>query len=247
MRHVLISSLIAIGAVSTARAEILTFTGTLGASRIGMTIDVANPKTDGPLGPRSHYFYTAYLEDIPLSGQLSSESTFTEPSGGMFALHFTGNGSEHGQVLALFNSTGLSGTWTRAGKTLPVTLTSDWGGSAEAASYTDNVIGVADARDFERKVQAFRTAVLADDRSGALRFVHFPLRVNASGSSRSIESGTALLSSWDTVFTPDWRAALAQAVPHDMFVHRGAAMIGNGMAWFDGTGLVAVNPPRPAR
>lgn len=38
-------------------------------------------------------------------------------------------------------------------------------------------------------------------------------------------------------------AKLQAALPHDMFVHEGMAMIGDGGAWFDSKGLAVLNLP----
>jgi hypothetical protein len=51
------------------------------------------------------------------------------------------------------------------------------------------------------------------------------------------------LAAWNDFFTPAMIAELQRALPHDMFVHNGMAMIGNGEAWFDAKGLKALNVP----
>jgi len=108
----------------------MSYEGTLGSTRIGLTLVVkgGNAITSG------HYFYAKYLTDIPLTGAMQSSAlTLKGQDGGTFALKFTGNGSEGGKPLDFSNSVGLEGTWSNGAKTLPVKLSAG-GQSAVSAS-----------------------------------------------------------------------------------------------------------------
>jgi hypothetical protein len=220
----------------------MTYEGTLGAQRIGMTLAVR----DGKVVPDSHYFYARHLQDISLTGTSGGEVALQEPGGGAFALHFKGNGSNGNAPLTFNNSVGLEGQWTgKDGKTFPVTLTnaSEPGDAAlpGARWYRD----ATDKSDtvFEAQVQGFYKAVLAGDRAGTARYVHFPLRVNvAPGKPLMVKDAAQLKAQWDRIFSPAWLKQAAQAMPHDMPVIRGQAMLGQGLAFFGDQGAEVINP-----
>jgi hypothetical protein len=105
------------------------YEGTLGSSRIQMTLIVHQ----GKLIPPSHYFYQKDLTDIPLSGTAGTTLALTEPGGGTFSLKFKGNGSNGNRPLTFDDSVGLVGTWTgKDGNTYPVALGALFAGAAPA-------------------------------------------------------------------------------------------------------------------
>src|SRR5271163_4969387 len=66
----------------------ISYEGTLGSTRIGLTVVVkgGNTITGG------HYFYAKYLTDIPLTGAMQPGGlTLKGQDGGTFSLKFTGN------------------------------------------------------------------------------------------------------------------------------------------------------------
>jgi hypothetical protein len=83
-----------------------TYSGTLGLTRIGLTLFVqgGNSITTG------HYFYAKYLSDIPLTGTVQAGGLTLKDSD---ALQFVGNGSSGGQRRDFTNSVGLDGTWSK--------------------------------------------------------------------------------------------------------------------------------------
>lgn len=218
--------------------SLLDLAGTVGHNRVGMTLDL---KGDNVVSG-GHYFYVHYLKDIPLSGSATGGAvTLKEPNGGTFELHFKGNGSEGGKALNFANSVGLEGTWTKGSQKLPVML--NFTGMSQAAGRRyESVTSESDAA-FETKVQSFWRSVLAGKKSAAMLYISFPLRINQGGKSRTIASAPELTAQWNQVFTPAYLAALRKAVPHDMFTRNGQAMLGDGVAWFDAKGAVAVNVP----
>jgi hypothetical protein len=214
--------------------------GTVGHSRVGMTLAM---KSDTDISG-GHYFYVHYLKDIPLTGAIQGgQVTLKATDGGTFELHFKGNGSDGGKPLNFANSVGLEGTWKKGSQKLPVTLnfTGMSQGVAEGRRY-ESVTSESDAA-FEAKVQGFWRAVLAGKKPTAALYVSFPLRINQGSKSRTISSAQELTAQWKQIFTPAYLAALRRGVPHDMFTRNGQAMLGDGIAWFDAKGVVALNMP----
>ncbi|HXE15478.1 MAG TPA: hypothetical protein VN633_25365 [Bryobacteraceae bacterium] len=58
---------------------------------------------------------------------------------------------------------------------------------------------------------------------------------------RTIKNAAQLVSAWDSIFTPAFLAHLRDDLPHDMFVHQGMAMLGDGDVWFDAKGAAVLN------
>jgi len=220
--------------------RLLGLAGTIGHNRIGMTLDL---KGDNVVSG-GHYFYVHYMKDIPVTAAVQGgEVTLNEPGGGTFQLHFKGNGSEGGKPLSFENSVGLEGTWTKGSQKLPVTLNfTDTSQGGTGSRRYESVTNESDAA-FEAKVQGFWRSVLSGKKSSAALYVSFPLRINQGGKSRTISSAQELTAQWSQIFTPAYLAALRSAVPHDMFTRNGQAMLGNGIAWFDAKGAVALNVP----
>lgn len=223
-----------------AAVQRLQYTGTLGQSRIGMTLILEAGRARS-----GHYFYQRYLTDIPLSvGEEPGTITLKESSGGVFQLHFKGNGSEGGKPLNFENSVGMEGAWTSANgsQTFPVNLrlTGMMPGPPDQRRYA--MITNEPDVSFEKRVQAFYRAVIAGDRAQAARYVSYPLRVNGK-TTRTLRTPAEFIAAWDTIFTPAYLARLRNDLPHDMFMHNGMAMIGDGDAWFDDKGAAALNVP----
>lgn len=114
-----------LGAVPAWAADEVSYRGTVGTARVGLTIAVPPANRDGALSGR--YFYARYMKDIPLTGSLKAgKLTLTEPSGGVFALSFVDDAAatktRPGKPLTFRNSMGLEGSWSGNGKNLPVTL-----------------------------------------------------------------------------------------------------------------------------
>lgn len=214
----------------------LEVTGTIGPYAVGglLTIENRNVFVSG------HYFYASKLIDIPLTGtETGSELTLTEPGGGTFKLHLTGNGSNGSAPLDFGNSTGLAGTWTGGGKTLPVKLGFDY--DLPASPMYADVTQESDAA-YEARVGRFLKAVLAGDKQAAAAGVSYPLSVSGKHPF-TIKTPAALIAHWGAIFTPALMAEIKAAVPHEMFVHEGNAMVSGGAVWFDAKGATAINEP----
>jgi hypothetical protein len=231
---------VAAGAMAQPSAlETYELLGTVGTHAVGASITIK----DGTTFDIGHYFYDSQLKDIPLTGAVTGKAvTLTEPGGGVFHLTMQGNGGTGGDGSSFATSTDLTGTWTQGAQTLPVKLEMDsaYDGEPSAHLYAD-VTTESDAA-FEARVRRFLTAVLGGDKPGAAAAVSYPLRVNGTHTT-TIRTPAALIAKWSTVFTPALLAQLRTAVPHEMFVHEGQAMVAGGAAWFDAKGLSALNEP----
>src|SRR5215510_5806201 len=193
------------------------FEGSLGNSRIGLTLVL-----DGGKITSGHYFYQKFLQDIPITGSIQgSEISLTEPEGGTFLLRFVGNGSEGNQPLGWDNSIGMKGTWTRGDRSrsyaVSLHLTTILNGADGRRRY-EYVTRESDGA-FEKRVQSFWRAVLERDKDTAVRFISYPLRVNLPNRThKKLRTSTEVLAAWDKLFTPAMIAKLQQDLPHDMFV-----------------------------
>jgi hypothetical protein len=221
------------------------YEGTLGKSRIGMTVI-----REGNVIKSGHYFYQQFLQDIPIAGSArNSQVTLTEAGGGTFRLHFRSNGSQGDQLLDFENSVGMNGTWTSGDGSRSYTVSLHGTTISEGEDNGHRYQGVTNESDaaFESRVQSILRAVLRGDKSTTLRFTSFPLRVNfPDRKHKMFRNSEGVISAWNDLFTPALIAKLRTALPHDMFVHEGMAMLGDGEAWFDANGLAVLNIPARA-
>lgn len=210
------------------------YAGAIGEIPIGMTVFVSGNKiADG-----SHYYYRKYLKDIPLTGTTGTELHLTEPGGGVFVLHYVDNNSS---PVTAENSTGLAGTWSGNGHTLPVKLDLQSGGSYILGRRYADITNKSDAQ-FEEPIKGFYYAAIGGRPADAARFVAFPLRVNTGAPKPlMIHNASELQQKWKSIFSPAWLKALAAVSPHDLSTTKGQAMIGAGLAFFGDDGLEVVN------
>jgi hypothetical protein len=213
--------------------------GTVGTHAVGASITVK----DGTAFDLGHYFYDSQLQDIPLTGSVSGRTvTLTEPGGGVFHLTMKGNGGAGGDGSSFATSTTLAGTWTQGAQTLPVKLDLDSAYEGEPGGHLYADVTSASDGTFEAMVRRFIGAALSGDKPAAAAAVSYPLRINGTHTTM-IRTRAALIAKWDTVFTPAMLAQLRTAVPHEMFVHEGHAMVAGGLVWFDAKGASAINEP----
>jgi hypothetical protein len=232
----------AIGLTSPAAAQpgdLQTYelSGTVGTHRVVMSLTIRGVAQVWV----AHYFYDSQLKDIVLVGsEIGPVLTLMEPEGGLFKLKLQGVGGDGG---SLATSAGASGTWTEGARTLPVQLSVDsaYDGAPSAHRYAD-VTGAGDAV-FEARVKRFLDAVLAGNKPAAAALVSYPLAVNGGAHPMSVKSPAQLAANWDRIFTAALLAELRTAVPHEMFVRNGQAMVAGGAAWFDAKGASALNDP----
>lgn len=224
-----------------ASAKVFKLQGVVGTARIGMTLDI----TETTINLSTHYFYVTHLKDIPLTGTLSSANgefllILNEPSGGIFTLHYKDKGDHPDKFLYTGNN--LNGTWSQNGKELPVTLTYLEGYEGGVPDRLYASINSESNEVFEARVCGFRDSVLSGDAKTATKFIRFPLDVNITGhQSLTIKSSRQLKTDWDRIFSETWLAAARAAVPHELFVKDGMAMLGDGLVWFGPKGAQVIN------
>jgi hypothetical protein len=212
--------------------------GTVGPYPVGAAITV-----DGGRITQAHYFYVSHLRDIVLVGGIEGRTVrLMEDEGGLFTLTLQGNGGQGGDGGSFATSTSLTGAWTQGAQTLPVKLSMDWvfDGAPNGHRYAD-VTQASDAA-FEAMVRRFLSAALAGDKATAASAVSYPLAVNGAPN-LTVKTRAALIADWAKIFTPAMLAQLRTAVPHEMFVHEGQAMVAGGLVWFDAKGASAINEP----
>jgi hypothetical protein len=220
------------------RPESMEARGTIGPYRIGLNYTVCR-NTELVA---AHYFYASQLKNVPLTGTVRGESVALQGTdGSTFRLHFVGNGSNGDQPLTFYNSIGLRGSWSLGGRDLPTELQFEHSTENPEQRLYSQVTSQSDAA-FETMVKSAQEAILKGDPNAASKYIHFPLKVNAEPRSFSIGSQTELQRHWSQIFTDDFLAKLRNDVPHEMLVHDGEAMLGDGELWFDDRGLVTVNP-----
>jgi hypothetical protein len=220
------------------KLESMEATGTVGHYRIGLNYTVREHTEL----VEAHYFYVSQSKNILLTGAVSGESVhFYGADGSDFTLHFIGNGSNGKEPLTFYNSVGLRGTWTLGKRDLPAELHFSHGTANPGQRLYPQVTDKSDAA-FESMVNGAKDAILSGDPVATARYVHFPLLVNTSHHNLVLHSASALETKWSAIFTPDFVAKLRLDSTHEMFVHNGEAMLGDGELWFDDRGLIAVNP-----
>lgn len=202
------------------------YKGTLGTSKIGMTIPtdelsqaLGRAKTEG-----IHYYYTRHLKDISLTVKKQDGRDFVleekDPQGKLiatFQLTFATQDpkkrfvSKEDLVAEV-----LVGTWEPADKPggLPVYL------AAESSVWSDPkggrcTLGPKSYAHLEERMQAFHKAAVKGDAATLRRDFKF----------------TAPKSS-------QWEKEIVEAVPHNVFCNSQGFMLGNGIVWFDGKGNV---------
>ncbi len=222
---------------STDALSSMEMSGTIGSYPVGLNYTARN-NVDLVA---AHYFYVSQLKNIALNGSVHGQAVELQGAdGSTFHLHFIGNGSNGNDPLTFYNSIGLAGTWYLNGKTLPVQLMGSHSTENPGRRLYTGVTSRSDA-EFEQMVQAALSAILSNDPVAAARYVAFPLRVNFKSGHMTIRNASALKAAWIRTFPAPFRNVIRSTVPHEMFVHNGEAMLGNGDLWFGDKGLISVN------
>jgi hypothetical protein len=228
----------ALGACAEGRGGVYELFGVVGAARAGLQITLRDDETV----EAAHYFLVNDLVDHPLRGHFDGAQLVLEGADGrMFTLHATDDlppARDGLEPPTFFTASSFVGRATKGDETATVKFDLDWykmdaGRLYDAPDLTDAA--------YEARVRQFLQAVMSGDRNAAARFVSFPLAVNGHGR-RMIRDKQSFLARWPSIFTPAVMTKIREAVPHEMFVHEGLAMVSNGELWFDGAGnLTAIN------
>lgn len=223
------------------------YEGTIdGKYRVRMTLVFGASQVDGV------YFYANQLRDIRLRGKVidGRQIVLDELDGaGNATARFSGTfperdpGTRYGD--SPLECDVIAGTWRKAddakGTGLPVYLYSE-SSTAGSLRHRYGVIGAADDEVVNRNAQAFWKAVNAGDRKTAASLVRFPIDVQIDGRRKRLGGAADLLAVYDKVFTPAFRADIAEGLPRNMFVRDQGAMLGSGQVWFGASGkVIALN------
>jgi hypothetical protein len=212
--------------------------GTIGPYRIGLNYTVRHHTEL----VSAHYFYVTQLKNIPLRGAVrGGEVELEGEDGSTVRLHFVGNGSNVKEVLTFYNSIGLSGSWTLERRTLPVDLRFQHSTENPGERLYAQVTDQSDSA-YEAMVASLRQAILDGNVPEVAKHTEFPLMVNGTHHSLVIRNAAEMKASWSRIFTPEFLSKLRMDVPHEMFVHEGEVMLGDGELWFGDKGLISLNP-----
>ncbi len=217
--------------VSTTIAE-----GSIGPYRAGLNITVE----DKVRPVAAHYYYASKGVDIPLTVGMAGEVvTLDEAGGGHFELRLTNADAQEPRPLSFYTATGLAGTWQLGDKVLPVQFGFTTGLTTNPVRWYGDVTSESDVA-FEARVRRFLQGVTSGNRAQAAAAVSYPLRVNRA-KVLVLRNRKQFLAAWDKLFTPDAVAQLRKAIPHEMFVRNGMAMVSGGAVWFDAKGAKVLN------
>jgi len=97
-----------------------------------------------------------------------------------------------------------------------------------------SVAGVDEDQAVEDFVRVLKQAVAKDQRNQVASMVNYPLRVNLSnGRTMKVANSSALLKTYENVFTPKVKSAIAEQDESDLFAKADGIMIGRGEVWFN--------------
>ena len=215
--------------------------GSIGSYGVGAHMTVRN-RTEFVAG---HYFYARNPIDIGLTGGMQGDRLILYgDDGSTFNLHFETVSPASKPPLTFYNSTSLVGTWTKGTTTLPVMLGMNLSGGPQGASRYEDVTKEP-AEVFEARARHFINGALSGNKAETASATSFPLNI---GDRRSfVRTRQELFLRWNEIFTPCLLSHLRLAVPHEMFVHGGFAMVSNGTVWFDAKGATSIDTPNCKR
>ena len=91
----------------------------------------------------------------------------------------------------------------------------------------------------------FWQAVKVGDKKAVAATIDYPVRAQIKGKKRHFPNAKAFLASYDAIFTPAFRQAVVNSVPHNMSAYSQGIMLGDtGEVWLNHVGKVkAINNP----
>jgi hypothetical protein len=197
------------------------------------------------------YVYASQLRDIRLRGNIGKDGSVRIDeygSDGRISARFTGRFPERDpqgrygdSVLACEV---LVGNWQMLdGKRAPLPFyLSAEGAISGKLSNRYGAIGATSNQAVHAPAEHFWRALKAGDRNAVAAEIRYPIKVSLNGKIKTLRNTAELLAVYDAVFTPDYRKAIAAAIPRNMFVRDEGAMLGNGQVWFGANGkVIALN------
>lgn len=212
------------------------YTGDInGKYKISMTLVFGADAVNG------EYFYHSQMKDIALKGAISS--------GGVIALDEL---DASGKIVARFNGSVLDdcntikGNWQKLGSAEPIPFNVKLSGShsgrvnhryGRAGADNDDIVH-ANARKFWHGVKN-------GDKKAVASVIAYPVRAQVAGKSRQFRSAKEFIANYDAIFTPSFRQAVINSVPHNMSSSWRGIMLGEaGEVWLNEVGQVkALNNP----
>lgn len=223
------------------------YDGTIGAGhRVRMTLVFHGPEINGL------YFHATQLRDIPLRGRIVHGTD-------ILLEELDDRGSPQARLIGSFPSRDprggcfghdlqrevIVGCWQKldSPERLPVYLSLE---SATAGTLTNRyaMAGADDDEQIHRNAHRFWISVERGDKKAVAALVAYPLLVNLPTGRKSLRGPADLVAHYDAIFTPEYRAAIAHALPRHMFVRCDGIMLGHGEVWFGPDGrVIALNNP----
>ena len=197
------------------------------------------------------YVYASQLRDIRIRGNIGKDGSVRIDeygADGRISARFTGRFPERDpqgrygdSVLACEV---LVGNWQMLdGKraAMPFYLSAE-GAISGRIDNRYGAIGATSNQAVHAPAEHFWRALKAGDRKAVAAEIRYPIKVTLNGKIKTLRNATELLAVYDAVFTPDYRKAIAAAIPRNMFVRDQGAMLGNGQVWFGANGkVIALN------
>lgn len=231
-----LSALGATACTSRTDGRLENYTGDInGMYKISMTLVFGADAVNG------EYFYHAHMKDIALKGSIAS--------GDVIAL------DEHdaaGKVVARFNGSMLGdcstikGDWQKAGAAdkLPFSLKLT-GSHSGRITRRYATAGAEDDELVHANARTFWLGVKHGDKKAVASMMAYPARAQIAGKKRQFHNAKEFIASYDAIFTPGYRQAVLNSVPHNMSSSWRGIMLGEaGEVWLNDVGKVkALNNP----
>ncbi len=179
------------------------------------------------------YFYLNQRTNIPLRGLVSNERLLTLEeldAGGKVAARFVADLKQECHVIA--------GAWQKTGSSskLAVDLVLE-SGSPGTLGKRYAVAGADNDDLVHRNAVAFWVAVKKGDRKAVAALAVYPVKAQLKGKQVTLASAEELLEHYKAIFTPQYRAAILDTVPHNMNASWEGIMLGKkGEVWLNREG-----------
>lgn len=192
------------------------------------------------------YFYASQLRDIFLQGTIQNGTDIVLDeldSKGKVKARFEGKFVER-DPRGKFGSSNLAcevmvGFWQKIDSSdrLPVYLSMSNGtmGGLTARYVT---AGASDDELIHRNAYRFWNYVKQGNKKGVASLVAYPIDVSLPAGNKRLSGPADLIANYDAIFTPEYREAIASALPRNMFVRDQGIMLGRGVVWFGPDGKV---------
>ena len=212
-------------------------------TRVRVSLTAAQDQVDGV------YFYVTQLKDIRLYGRIVNGKRVTldelSPDGRVRA-RFEGEFAERdprGKLKGALHCEVIVGSWDgmNGKEKLPFALYL----SNRAYGTLEHRYLVAGAQDdnlIHEKAYRFWNAVIKGDKRTVASLIRYPIKAQVAGRPETLRSPAEFLSEYDHIVSPQFKKAIAAAVPRNMFVRDIGVMLGDGEVWFGPDGdVIALN------